>query len=363
MPNVLFIVPHRLNRTPGQRFRFEQYLDYLKQHDFHCDISPLLSASDDNILYSPKNFHKKAGIAIKTFLKRSLDACKLRQYEIIFIFREAYMMGPVFFEWIFNRSRAKIIFDFDDAIWLSDVSDANRALYWLKRPDKTERIIELSDMIFAGNGYLKDYASQFNSNVKVVPTTIDCAKYDRHTIVKRESQDGVCIGWSGSMTTIRHFEYAVPFLKEIKKKYQDHVYFKVIGDASYRNLELGIQGVPWHEPSEIHDLLEIDIGIMPLPNDAWARGKCGLKGLQYMALEIPSIMSPVGVNADIIQDGENGYLASDNAAWVDKLATLVESETLRRTLGRSGRETVIQCYSVEANKEKYVQYFNDVLDL
>jgi glycosyltransferase involved in cell wall biosynthesis len=280
----------------------------------------------------------------------------MNRYDIIFIFRDALMTGSTFFEKRFSRSKAKIIFDFDDAIWIQGVSEANKKLSFLKNADKTATIIKLSDLIFAGNQYLADYASQFNKNIVIVPTTIDTAIY-----VPSENGTGqqpVCIGWSGSFSTIVHFALAIPALKRIKDKYRDAVKFKIIGDAKYYCKELETQGVAWIAATEVEDLSEIDIGVMPLPDDEWAKGKCGLKGLQYMALGIPTLMSPVGVNTEIIKHAVNGYLPSTEDEWVNILSTLVDSKECRAKIGNAGRQTVVEKYSVEAWKDKYLEYFN-----
>jgi glycosyltransferase involved in cell wall biosynthesis len=282
------------------------------------------------------------------------------QYDLVVIQREAFMTGSTYFERQLKRSGAKMIFDFDDSIWLTDVSDANRRWAFLKDPGKTSRIIAMSDMVFAGNRYLADYARQFNRHVRMVPTTIDTEEYQR---VPLPNRDDVCIGWSGSMTTVKHFEYAVPFLLRIKDKYGDKVSIKMIGDRRYRHERLGIQGVSWIKEDELKELSGIDIGIMPLPDDEWSRGKCGLKGLQYMALEIPAVMSPVGVNTEIISDGTNGFLARTEDEWVNKISALVESATLRSKIGKAGRATVEERYSVKSQAQNYLRYFDEVLGL
>ena len=140
----------------------------------------------------------------------------------------------------------------------------------------------------------------------------------------------------------------------MKTNFGDKVSFKIIGDKNYYCNELGIQGEPWIAASEIEDLSKIDIGIMPFPDDEWAKGKCGLKGLQYMALEIPTLMSPVGVNSEIIQEGVNGYLPNTEDEWVAALTALIEDATLRERIGKEGRKTVVDRYSVHAWKQSAI---------
>lgn len=356
---VLIITNHRKDRAPGQRFRFEQYLTYLEENGFEIEFSFLINENQDRIFYSKGNYLKKAFILAQSIWKRLKNVINRNKYDVIFIFREALMLGTTYFERQFAKSKAKVIFDFDDAIWMhqeSKSSAPNKNLSWLKNPDKTKDIIALSDLVIAGNQYLADYAKRFNHNVEVVPTTIDTEEY----LAKKKKdykRDVVCIGWSGSKTTIDHFEEALPALKTIKEKYGDKVIFKVIGDGDYQLKELGIDGDPWRKDAELDDLSEIDIGIMPLPNDEWAKGKCGLKGLQYMALGIPTLMSPVGVNSEIIKEGENGYLPTNLTEWVEGLSNLVENLDLRIEVGLKGRETVVNSFSVNSNRMKYLEIF------
>ncbi len=361
MKKILFIAAHRKDRAPGQRFRFEQYFSFLEENGYQCHLSFIVTEKDDQVLYKEGHYLQKFFIALKGALKRLQEVINAREYDIIFIFREAFFTGSYFFERWFRKSGAKIVFDFDDAIWVDNISEGNKKFRWMKDSAKTPSIIALSDMVFAGNRYLADYASKYNGNVKIIPTTIDTDKY-RHSGRTPEAGEPVTIGWSGSITTIRHFEYAVPFLRIIKQTYGDRVKIKVVGDRSYRNDELGVCGLAWIAEDEIKELSEFDIGIMPLPDDEWAKGKCGLKGLQYMALGIPTVMSPVGVNAEIIQDGVNGFLASSVQEWVNKLSVLIESPELRKKTGDAGLATVVEKYSVHAQKHNYLRYFNELIN-
>jgi glycosyltransferase involved in cell wall biosynthesis len=356
---ILFIASHRPGRAPGQRFRFEQYFDHLRENGFDCELSYIISEEDDKLLYRKGHYWQKFLIHRRSVRKRAEDVRRANEFDIIFIFREALVTGSTRFEKLFRKSKAKLVFDFDDAIWHLDVSEANRMFGFLKRPEKTGEIIGLCDAVFAGNDYLAGYARKFNSNIFIVPTTIDTREYQRMPVPKETGK--VIIGWSGSLTTIKHFEFALPFLKILKQKFGDRISIKVIGDGSYRNEELDIRGIPWKKDDELKELSSFDIGIMPLPDDEWAKGKCGLKGLQYMALGIPTIMSPVGVNTEIIADGENGFLATSTGEWVAKIEQLILSEELRRKMGAAAEKTVLDRYSVEAWKGNYVKFLQSLL--
>lgn len=354
MTKVLFVAMHRLNRSPSQRFRFEQYLSILKNEGIEFELSYLIREEDDRFLYSKGNYLKKLQIFLRSIVRRVSEVFNASKFDYIFVQREAFMTGTTIFERWFAK-RSKLIFDFDDSLWLSDDSTANKKLMWLKNPDKTSKIIKASALVVAGNQYLHDYAAKFNSNTTIIPTTIDTALY----IPGNKRQKEIVIGWSGSFSTIKHFEESVEALEAIKKKYGNKISIQAIGDENYMNEKLRITGQPWKLETEIEDLNNFDIGIMPLPDESWSRGKCGLKGLQYMALEIPTIMSPVGVNTEIIQDGENGFLASTTEEWVEKLSLLIEDPELRERLGKAGRKTVEERYSVEANKHLYLKLFQD----
>jgi glycosyltransferase involved in cell wall biosynthesis len=292
-------------------------------------------------------------VFVDSWKRRQHDIMRASKYDIIFVQREAFMTPSIRFEKSFAKSGAKVIFDFDDAIWKLDISDGNKMFKWLKDPAKIPKIISHSHHVIAGNPYLGDYASQFNKNVTVIPTTIDTDYHLRKT--EYRDKEKICIGWTGSLTTIKHFRLAENILKKLKLKYGEKISFKVIGEKSYRNEELGIIGIAWNRKTEISELEDIDIGIMPLEDDEWSKGKCGFKGLQYMAMEIPAVLANVGVNTEIIQHGENGFIAKNEEEWFELLSQLIDSFELRKKLGKAGRKTIEEKYSVESQKERYLE--------
>lgn len=355
---ILFISHFYPERAPSQRFRFEQYFDYFEKNGFDCNLSYLIDRETDAVFYGEGKFFKKLILLYKFFKKRIKDIKTADNYDIVFVQREAHYIGTAYIEKKLAK-KSKLIFDFDDSIWLMHVSDVNKKFNWLKRPKKTNKIIEISHYVIAGNNYLADYAKKINPKTVVIPTTIDTDYHIPHK--EKQNNKRVCIGWTGSMTTIRHFETIIPVLRRIQEKYGEYVYFKVIGSKNDNYKGINIICKNWELSTEIEELSEFDIGIMPLPDNDWEKGKCGLKGLQYMAMEIPAVMSPVGVNKEIIIHGENGYLCSSDNEWYDTLCMLIDNAELRKSIGKNSRKTVIEKYSKQAWKDKYIEVFNQVI--
>jgi glycosyltransferase involved in cell wall biosynthesis len=358
MPRILFIAIHRLGRSPSQRFRFEQYLGFLNEKGWEYDFSFLISEKDDHFFYQKGYVFQKALIFIKSIFIRLKNLRNISDYDVVFIQREAFFTGTTFFERRLSKSKAKIVYDFDDSIWLPNVSDGNKKLKWLKDEHKTKNIILISDLVIAGNEYLSEYALKFNNNVVVIPTTID---FNYHKITNVSTGDKVTIGWTGTSTTLPYLEAILPIFEKLIDKYNDKVTFKIIVDVDKKYESIGTQTILWNKQNEIEELNGIDIGIMPLPNNQWTRGKCGFKGLQYMALGKATIMAPVGVNTEIVQDGENGFLAKNDEEWFDKLSTLIESKTLRNKIGENAKRTVENRFSVSSQKMKYLNEFEKLI--
>jgi len=353
---ILFLSPYPQGIGPSQRFRFEQYLKFFEQ-DFYCEQATFWDKKSWDILFSDKGHFIKSYYLFISFLKRWKIIFSINRYHLIFIHREVAHIGPPLFEWIIKFIfRKKIIYDFDDAIWFRNYSDKNKIARFFKSPWKVKYICKWADVVIVGNDYLKSFSERYNKNTVVIPTTIN-TEYHKPAIDKKQNTEKTIIGWTGTLTTLRQLDLVLPVLHKLETEYNFE--FLVISNEKPQINLKSFKFIKWDKTSEISDLQKIDIGIMPLYDNEWEKGKCGFKGLQYMALEIPAVMSPVGVNTEIIKDGENGFLAKDEQEWFDKLSLLIENSQLHEKLGKAGRQTVIDKYSVDANKQKYL----DVLHL
>lgn len=355
---ILFLIPYPLGQAPSQRFRFEQYFPMLREAGYILSVNSFLKDSQYIQFFQPKKSLSKIWFIITGFWNRLILLFKLGGIDFVFIHREASPIGAPVFEWIISKiCQKKIIYDFDDAIWLTDLKDENGLVRLVKWRQKVKTICRLSYKISCGNHYLQQYAKQFNNQVFYNPTTLDCDyrhNPDLYKISKRLDQ--VVIGWTGSHSTLKYLIIIEPVLKKIQDQFP-FVSFLIIADRPPPiNLER-LLFVKWNPQTEIEDLLNIDIGIMPLPDDEWAKGKCGFKVLQYLALKIPAVASPVGVNTSIIDHSINSYLASDNTDWFEYLSRLIIDSNQRMNMGAAGRQKVIESYSVSSNTNNFLSLF------
>ena len=270
-------------------------------------------------------------------------------FDLVYIFREAAII-----ERRIASGGTPIVFDFDDAVFLRYRSRANGYLSYLTFPGKTATICRRARHVMTGNRYLADYATRLNDAVTVIPTTIDTEIY-RPELHRPRSGAPVTIGWTGSHSTLQHLERLVPALAELARTHP----FRLVVVGTQPPDVPGAEVVPrrWTAETEVEDLSDIDIGVMPLPDEPWTRGKCGLKALQYMALGIPAIVSPVGVNTEIIAHGENGLVTDSDAAWLAHLKTLMLDSALRHRLGAEARKTVVTRYSARVIAPKVAEIF------
>jgi glycosyltransferase involved in cell wall biosynthesis len=345
------LVPYPPNTTPSQRFRIEQWKRPLEAHGIRVRLFPFLDTPAMELLYHPGLAARKMAGMIASIARRLRDLALAGRADAILVHRAAWLAGPALLERLISLWRRPILFDFDDAIYLRHTSGANWAFDWLKFPGKTRTLCQISSVVVAGNEYLAAYARQQGSRVVVVPTSIDT---DLYVPLGRENRaDRVTVGWTGSATSMTHLERFAPVLRELLSRRDVQI-------AVQSNRKPTLPGVPfvwrsWAAATEIDTIRSFDIGIKPMPDDPWARGKCPMKELQYMALGIPAVCSAVGASAEAIRDGENGFLAASENEWLEQLTRLVDDAPLRRKIGMAGRRTVEERYSTRICARRFAE--------
>jgi glycosyltransferase involved in cell wall biosynthesis len=381
---ILFLVPYP-SEGASNRFRIEQYLPLLRQNGISYTVRPFISPGFYRILYHRAYFARKICFFIWCSLARCADVIRALRYDLVFIHRESYPLGPPFIERFLRFFKKRIIFDFDDAIFLPATSGSNIFMDRFKRYGKVPEVIALSDHIIAGNRYLAEFALKYNENVTIIPTPVDTDTYVPKTAPHEDSpgevlrgpagggkdrrlktehrtpntENRVIIGWIGSKTTSLFLEPMREVFKALTEKYPNVRIHVVGGEFDAQGIKR-ILNLPWSLDNEPAVLQGFDIGIMPMPDTKWTRGKCAFKAILYMSVGIPCVSSPVGMNREVITDGVNGFLASSPGEWIEKLSTLIESRALRKTMGERGREMAVEKYSVKAHAPGMMNIVNKV---
>lgn len=340
MLKVLFLTRYgRLGAS--SRYRFMQYEDVLNAHGVQCNFHPLL---DDRYL---RNRYDGGRTGVTTFgmsaLRRILLILGARKYDVVVLEGEALPYLPAILESYLALIRVPFVVDFDDAIF--HYYDRNPRLFIrLMLGGKIRSVVRRSACVVAGNDYLADYARRAGAkHIELVPTVIDL---ERYPVVPDIAKHGFNVGWIGSPGSSRYLSLVAPALNELGQDSQ--VRLTLVGAGSdFRVDGIATEQLPWSEDSEVERMRQFDVGIMPVPDDPWARGKCGLKLIQYMACGLPVIASPVGVNTEIVEHGINGFLASTTQEWIDAFAALRTDRCLARRMGESGRTKVEKAYAVQ----------------
>jgi glycosyltransferase involved in cell wall biosynthesis len=354
---LIAFVPYPPDTTPSQRFRIEQWSPALEQVGIRVSLAPFADARLMSLLYQPGRTAQKIAGVIGGFTRQLGRVASAGRGDAILIHRTASLAGPALLERILTLWRKPVLFDFDDAIYLRHTSGANRVFDWLKLPGKTAALCRLSSLVVAGSDYLAMYARRHNPRVVVVPTSVDT---DLYVPTEPEEPSGrVTIGWTGSATSLTYLEEFVPVLRELQRRRDVEVRVQ-----SNRRPELpGVRAVwqPWSPATEIQEIRRYHIGIKPMPDDPWARGKCPMKELQYMALGVPAVCSAAGSSVEAIRDGENGFLAASADQWLEHLTRLVDDAALRRKIGLAGRQTVEERYSMRKCASRFAEALMSVV--
>ena len=327
-------------RAASTRHRLLQYIPFLEREGFECDVDSLLS--DRYLARKLDEGRVDAGEVLRGAVRRLGRLAKVRQYSLVVLYKEALPYLPAFFERALSRLGVPYVCDLDDAVFHQYDRHRWRAVRALLGR-KIGRVLRGAALVVAGNDYLASYARLFNPHVKIVPTVVDVDRFvpRQGSAPSRE----VTIGWIGSPSTATYVAERADVWRAVTKT----------GEARLRLVGAGRIGLPgvahesreWREDREVADLQSFDIGIMPLRDDPWSRGKCGFKLIEYMACALPVVASPVGVNTRIVAHGENGYLCDTDDEWIARLGSLIRDAAGRRRMGHAGRERVREAWSLQ----------------
>lgn len=329
---------------PASRYRVKQYIPMLKKRGHRVLNFPLILSK-----YNPNNygfFKKNTVLAFSVFLK--FFAILLAPFfDVVFLQRTIYKGISPFPEKMLSRMNKNILFDFDDAIWEQ----------YDKKNNPVDAVLKLSKTVIAGNEYLKQYAQKFNDSITIIPSPIASSLI---RVQPKQRPDVVTIGWSGSKSNLSFIESLKPVFKKLHKKYGSKIEILIMSDTKPHNLGAPFTHIKWTPEKEYPVISQFDIGLMPLEDNEFTRGKCSFKLLQYMAVGAPGIASPVGMNKDVIEDGKSGFLAKNNDVFFEKISYLIENKVEREKLGKKGKELFEEKYTAKGNIDKLISAIEKV---
>jgi glycosyltransferase involved in cell wall biosynthesis len=335
--------------SPAARFRMWQYVEPIRRLGHKVDLRVI--SPDRDWMPGPgrlKPLMQRVG-AVSHMLSAMAATRDADEFDVVFMNRDVVPEPSIeFVDRRLARTSRRIVFDFDDAIHLG------------RRAEKLSRLLPMVTHVTPGNEYLANFARQFNENVSIIPTVVDTEHYQ--TVDQREP-GRLRLGWSGSTSTLR---VCLPILKPVITRLARNLDFEfvVIADQAPDEMWAGVdmRFVRWTPADEVKNLQLFDVGLMPLSDSEFERGKCGLKAIQYMGVGVPALVSPVGVNEKIVIDGMTGFHCASEADWVDHVMLLAKDEELRRRMGLAGRKRVEASYSVHATLPRLLSIFESGRD-
>jgi glycosyltransferase involved in cell wall biosynthesis len=352
---VLALVPNLPGHAPGQRGSIELWESVLAENDIEIRYAPFETERLHKILYRSGAHASKAAEMIKAYVERIRLLARLDEFDAVFVYREAALLGPAFLEKRIAKKKP-IIYQLDDPLFVPYRSPSNGYLSYLKFFGKIKEIIRISKVVMVNSTHIREFAAEFNSNIWQVPSIVDT---DKFKFRPRPEMHRVCVGWSGSPTTIKNIRMIERPLQALSKANNCDIRF--IGGEDFGLEAVDYTAQKWCGDTEVEDLRKLDIGLVPLPPNAWNKYKFIMKTAQYMALGIVPVGTPMASNTEVIDHGVNGFLASNDEEWLELINTLISDSALRNDMSRRAAADAVAKYSLSANREKIVAAFRAAL--
>ena len=356
---VLFIVPYPVNTAPSQRLKYEQYFDYLSKNGYKFTVSPFYTLRAWSIIHRRGYIIEKVFWVVYGYLKRSFDLFRMPFYDGLYIHLWVTPLGLPIFEFLTRLMNRKSIYDIDDMIFLKEENKFNRIWSLFKGRGKPFALMKRAGHVIVCTPKLEEIARRYNSRVTDISSTINIQVYK--PVKEYKKNETTVLGWTGSFSGLEYLHTLDNVLRDVAKqrKIKLSVIFNIM-DQGFELRGVAVENIPWRQETEVEDLQKIEIGLYPLIKGEWSLGKSGLKALQYMALGIPVIATAFGANPRVIENGVSGFLVDSEQEWVDVIIKLIDNPNLRNKIGLAARARVEKYFSLEANKDKYLNIFQEI---
>lgn len=349
---VLVLIPNQKGYSPGQRGSIELWEKILNPVGIALDFVSFETDEMRKVLYKSGNYAKKIYEMARAYAERIKLLKHLDKYDAVFVYREAALIGPAFLEKHIAKKKP-IIYQLDDPLFVPYKSPHSGYFSYLKFFGKIKEIIRMSKVVMVNSSHIREYASQFNSNIWQVPSVVDTEQFVYQPV--EEKAGNVRIGWSGSQTTLRNLQIIKTPLKQISDKNIGELHF--IGGTDFDLEGVKYTAQNWNAATEVDDLRKLQIGLVPLPANGWNKYKFIMKTAQYMSLGIVPVGTPMASNLEVIRHGENGFLADTDDEWEKYLTILVKDDHLRKKMSLAAVKDAQEKYSLQSNESKIIEAF------
>lgn len=359
--NVLALASYPVEAA-ATRFRLQQFVGPLAERGITLTIHPFLDSQLFQQLYRQGSLPKTAVGLLTSSFRRLGDVLAARKADLVLIQREAMMWGPPVVEWLVTRGLQRpMVLDLDDATYVSYTSPTygglGKALKWFR---KTDDLIGWAAIVTCGNRSIAEYVSSKGARARLIPTVVDTNIF--RPAARRSTREPVVLGWIGTHSTFPYLESIFPVLRDLARKHEFRL--KVVGAGKTEVSVAGVkvENLSWDMDREVEDFQSIDVGLYPIDASlysGWAAGKSGFKAIQYMAVGIPFVATPVGASAEIGEADRTHFLAATNEEWHDALEKLIADPEQRHKMGTAGREHVVAHYGLEAQADKLAEALRD----